>query len=68
MKKVFLALAVVAFVASLASCTKTCNCATYVGGLATEAEEVELAEGAESCAEMTTGVSAAGVKVGYFCE
>ena len=44
MKKLMLTLSVVAFVASLASCTKTCNCATYVGGLATEAEEVELAE------------------------
>ena len=68
MKKLMLTLSVVAFVASLASCTKTCNCATYVGGLATEAEEVELAEGAKNCSEMNTGASVGGVKVGYFCE
>ena len=68
MKKVMLTLAVVAFVASLASCTKTCNCATYVAGLATEPEEVELAEDAKNCSEMSTGVSAGDVKVGYFCE
>ena len=68
MKKVMLTLAVVAFVASLASCTKTCNCTIYVGGLASETEEVELAEGTNSCADMTTGVSASGIKVGKFCE
>ncbi|MBO7227321.1 MAG: hypothetical protein J6V33_07045 [Bacteroidales bacterium] len=68
MKKVMLTLAVVAFVASLASCTKTCSCTTYAGGLSSEPIEKELEEGAESCADMTTGASVAGVKVGEFCE
>ena len=68
MKKVMLTLAVVAFIASCASCAKTCSCTTYVGGLSTETIEKELKEGAETCADMTTGVSVAGVKVGEFCE
>ena len=42
MKKVMLTLAVVAFVASLASCTKTCSCTTYVGGMSSETIEKEL--------------------------
>ncbi len=68
MKKIFLAVAVVAFAASLASCTKTCTCTNYVAGMSGEPEEVELAEGAKSCADMTSGASVAGVKTGRFCE
>ena len=46
MKKVFLTLSVVAFVASLASCNKTCSCATWVNGSQVgNAVEYELQDG-----------------------
>lgn len=42
MKKVVLALAVVAMVGCFASCKKTCSCTTYVAGVAQNPVEVNL--------------------------
>ncbi len=56
MKKVVLTLGVVAFVAAMTSCTKTCNCTTYALGVAGAAEEVELTEGYDNCEAMTAVV------------
>ena len=68
MKKVVLTLAVMATVACFASCKKTCNCKTYVADKVTNEEEVDLADGKDKCADMTTGVQMGDVKTGYFCE
>ncbi|MBR3939286.1 MAG: hypothetical protein IKJ67_04865 [Bacteroidales bacterium] len=56
MKKVVLTLGVVAFVAAMTSCSKTCSCKTYALGVAGAAEEVELAEGFDNCEAMTAVV------------
>ena len=69
MKKVVLTLAVMATVACFASCKKTCNCKTYdPTGKVTSEEEVELADGKDNCADMTTGLTMGEVKTGLFCE
>ena len=68
MKKVFLTLAVVAFVASLASCDKTCTCKSYVAGVSATSE-VELAElDVDKCSDVNTVVEVAGIKSGTECE
>lgn len=69
MKKVVLSLAVVAFVVSLASCSKTCTCTTYANGTAGASEEVELADGADNCEAMSTVMEMPGVgKTGLECK
>ena len=69
MKKVVLSLAVVAFVVSLASCSKTCTCTTYLAGTAGASEEVELAEGKDNCEAMSTVVEMPGAgKSGLECK
>ncbi|MBQ5533537.1 MAG: hypothetical protein IIU04_08300 [Bacteroidales bacterium] len=69
MKKVVLTLAVMATVACFASCKKTCNCKTYdATGKVVNEEEVDLADGKDKCADMTTAVSVGEVKVGLVCE
>lgn len=58
MKKVMLTLAVVAFVASLASCSKTCTCKSYMNGQLVQTQpEVELEDGYSSCADMNSGIN-----------
>ncbi|MCQ2260487.1 MAG: hypothetical protein MJZ77_03725 [Bacteroidales bacterium] len=42
MKKIVLALAVIATVACFSSCNKVCTCKTYVAGVVTLTNEVEL--------------------------
>lgn len=68
MKKVFLTLAVVAFVASLASCNKTCTCATWVNGSQVgTAQEFELQDG--SCEDLIQHLPVTTEpKNGVFCE
>ena len=57
MKKVILSLAVVAFVASLASCTKTCTCKSYMNGQLVETNpEVELGD-YDKCSDMNVDVN-----------
>ena len=69
MKKVVLTLAVMATVACFASCKKTCNCKTYdATGKVVNEQEVDLADGKDKCADMTTAVSVGEVKVGLVCE
>ena len=68
MKKVFLALAVVAFVASLASCNKTCTCAAWLNGSQVgNAQEFELQDG--SCEDLAQHMPiSTEPKNGVFCE
>ena len=73
MKKVFLALAVIATVACFSSCNKTCTCKTYVAGVATESE-VSLDdlkkdnENIKKCSDVNTVVEVMGVQAGMVCE
>lgn len=71
MKKIVLALAVVATVACVSSCTKMCTCRTYVAGNVQEnlTKEVELdTEHFNKCSDMNTVVSVLGLKTGMECE
>jgi len=68
MKKVMLTLAVVAFVAAMTSCNKTCTCTTYVGGLSSTSE-VELETlNADKCSDVNTVMTVEGIKSGMECE
>lgn len=66
MKKVVLSLAVVAFVVSLASCSKTCTCKTYTAGQEVSSVEGELGD-YDNCEAMNIVVSE-DPKTGTFCE
>lgn len=73
MKKVFLALALVATVACFSSCNKKCNCLVYVAGVSTE-EEFTLDELNEKfntdykkCSDLNNVVEVMGVKAGTDC-
>lgn len=71
MKKIVLALAVIATVACVSSCTKMCTCRTYVLGNVQESltKEVELdTEHFKKCSDMNTVVTVAGIKNGTECE
>ena len=58
MKKVILAIGVIALMGCFASCKKTCNCKTYdATGKVVNEQEVDLADGKDTCADMTTAVS-----------
>ena len=67
MKKVMLTLAVVAFVASLASCSKTCTCTTYAPGMPDVVEE-DVDPGEGKCSDMNTVIEVAGMKTGVECQ
>lgn len=69
MKKLFLALAVVAFMASFSSCTKMCTCTTYLAGQATGSpQEIELDSHYKNCADMSTVIDMGIGKTGMECE
>ena len=52
MKKVFLALGVIATVACFTSCQKTCTCKTYANGvLVSTQEDVEVSDG-KKCSDL----------------
>ena len=74
MKKIVLAVALVAMVGCFASCKKTCTCTTFVGGIASTTNEVELSELQENnsnikkCSDANTVVEVAGVKAGMECK
>ena len=54
MKKIVLALAVIATVACVSSCNKVCTCKTYVAGVVTLTNEVELDRDTYSkCSDLT---------------
>lgn len=68
MKKVFLALAVVATVAMFSSCNKTCTCKTYtLGEVTATTEDVELGD-YDKCSDMTYIVGEGDLKTGVECE
>lgn len=69
MKKVFLALAVIATVACMASCKKTCTCTTTVMGVSVE-DEIDLDQMNEKygvdvkkCSDMNSNVAGVGTIV-----
>lgn len=73
MKKVLLALAVVATVACFSSCNKKCTCLVYAAGVSTE-EEFTLDElndqfntDYKKCSDLNTVVEVMGVKAGTDC-
>ncbi len=70
MKKIVLALAVIATVACFSSCNKHCTCKTYVAGVVTTTtEDVELDKDTyKKCSDMNTIVTVAGTKNGLECE
>ena len=69
MKKVVLALAVIATVAMFGSCKKTCTCKTYLAGeLQSTTEDVELSGDYKKCADMNTIITIDGNKTGMECE
>lgn len=66
MKKVFLTLAVVAFVASLASCKKTCTCTTATNGVEEMVVEMDAVGG--GCADMNTTMTVGDITTTTTCE
>ena len=57
MKKAMLSLAVVALVAAMASCSKTCTCKSYINGQLVETNpEVELGD-YKNCSDMNSGIN-----------
>ncbi|MBR3939285.1 MAG: hypothetical protein IKJ67_04860 [Bacteroidales bacterium] len=57
MKKAMLSLAVVALVAAMASCSKTCTCKSYMNGQLVETNpEVELGD-YKNCSDMNSGIN-----------
>lgn len=68
MKKVVLSLAVIATVACLASCSKTCTCTTTANGKVV-ATETGIDKGENSkCSDMNKSVTYIGVSAAYECE
>lgn len=70
MKKVFLALAVIATVACLSSCKKTCTCTTYAAGAVVTTTEVSLEnyEGVKKCSELPLNNYSTALETGIKCE
>ena len=65
MKKVMLTLAVVAFVAAMASCSKTCTCTTTAPGVPDTTVETEHKG---DCSELNSSVSQGGITMETKCE
>lgn len=70
MKKVFLALAIIASVACFSSCKKTCSCTVTVLGVSTTIDDIDLNEAKENnsniknCKDLgTSGLTFSGVKL-----
>lgn len=67
MKKVILALGVIATVACFTSCNRTCTCKTYAAGVViATADDVELESG-KKCSDLNTYVESIGGKTGVEC-
>ncbi len=65
MKKLFLALGVVAMLASLSSCSKTCTCKTYMNG---ELMGTTTAEAKGNCSKLDVKQEVMGVVNETKCE
>lgn len=70
MKKVLLTLAVVATIAGLSSCKKTCTCTTYAAGSAVTSTEVNLSDydGVKKCGDLPLNNYSSALKTGIKCE
>ena len=65
MKKFFLAMGVIAMMASLSSCSKTCTCKSYVGG---ELVGTTTAETKGKCSELNVKQEMMGIVNETKCE
>lgn len=65
MKKIVLAIAVVALTAGFVSCNKKCTCKTYVGGVVTATQEDVETDG--KCADLNN-IVATNPTTGVECE
>ena len=68
MKKVVLALAVIATVACFSSCKKTCTCKTIANGTVVSTEEGVEKGDAKLCKDLNKSITVAGVTGSYECE
>jgi hypothetical protein len=70
MKKVLLALAVIATVACFSSCKKTCSCTTYAAGSVVSTTEVDLSkyEGVKKCSDLPLNNYSTAAQTGIKCE
>lgn len=69
MKKVVLALAVIATAACFTSCDKTCTCKTFVNDDVKATVEVELDDDSDmKCSDMNTIATIGGKKNGIECK
>jgi len=74
MKKVVLAIAVIAVMGAFASCSKKCSCTTYVGGFSTKSEvdldkmESQFGVKVNKCSDLNSVVTVEGVKMGTECK
>lgn len=66
MKKVVLALAVIATVVCFSSCTKKCNCKTSTEGFTPTTQEVTIKNG--KCSDMNTSSTTMGITTKTECE
>jgi len=64
MKKVFMAIALIATVACFTSCAKTCKCKYYVNGTVERETETELSDSftKDDCNKITAMVGSTGVE------
>ena len=63
MKKVFLALAAIAIIATVSSCNKTCTCTTYVNGNeVSTVDDIDISENdhIKKCSDMNSSVELLG--------
>lgn len=72
MKKVLVALAIIAVAGAFASCSKVCQCKTYVAGAVSTEYEVDLddydSDDIKKCKDLNTVVEVGGLKVGNECK
>ncbi len=70
MKKVLLALAVIATVACFSSCKKTCTCTTYAAGSVVSTNEVSLEnyDNVKKCSELPLNNYSEALQTGIKCE
>lgn len=70
MKKILVVLAAVAFVATMASCKKTCTCTTYLADeVVSTTEDIELdGTNFKKCSDLNTIITMDGKKTGNECK
>ena len=65
MKKVVLALGLVAMMASFASCSKTCKCTFTVAGVSTTVEDIDISDNddVKKCKDLNDSYTYKGTKI-----